>query len=476
VPSFLAPDRGIDGSLRDAVLDAVAQTVLEHPLLQVGQVGEDSNHPAWVQLESIDLNQHIVWVVVGALDDYDARLRAVTHEQLDARFTDLETRPAWTIRVLARDVDLASIDVVFNWHHANCDGVSGKIFHESLLRNLNSADEEDDGSPRPEFISPGVMRLPTLTSSQLIPPVENLGKFSLSTRFAVAVMWQYSKPNFMRKTDITLVRWSPIREKPYGTEFRTAYLDDVALQSVLAACRQHQTTLTGLLNALALASLSLQFQKGETWTDETVRTMSSITAMDFRRFMPSRPPAHPWLVPSESMANIMTMATHDFQAGLIEDIRRRAQGAKTGAEIMAKIAEVVWSVAARCREDIQRKLDCKLENDYVSLGKFVGDWRAQMRQQAAKPRSGTFTVSNLGVMDGVAAGAAGGWSIERAGFHLSADVASPVFHISALSVKGKDLCVDISWQRCVADKAVGERLLADTMEWLRYLAQAPQSA
>ncbi|KAM5365313.1 hypothetical protein ACJZ2D_011096 [Fusarium nematophilum] len=40
---------------------AVADTLAQHPLLQVGLVGERTRKPAWVQLDQVDLAQQIEW-------------------------------------------------------------------------------------------------------------------------------------------------------------------------------------------------------------------------------------------------------------------------------------------------------------------------------------------------------------------------------------------------------------------------------
>lgn len=32
------------------------KNIIQHPLMQVGQINEDSTEPAWVQLDTIDLS------------------------------------------------------------------------------------------------------------------------------------------------------------------------------------------------------------------------------------------------------------------------------------------------------------------------------------------------------------------------------------------------------------------------------------
>ena len=57
IPSTLRARPGLP--LRVLFERAVAQTVLEHPLLQVGLVGEGSTRPTWAELQQVDLSWHI---------------------------------------------------------------------------------------------------------------------------------------------------------------------------------------------------------------------------------------------------------------------------------------------------------------------------------------------------------------------------------------------------------------------------------
>jgi hypothetical protein len=85
--------------------------------------------------------------------------------------------------------------------------------------------------------------------------------------------------------------------------------------------------------------------------------------------------------------------------------------------------------------------------------------------QLKKPRGSAWGVSNLGTLDGEGPG----WKIERAVFQLSCEITSPVFHISSISVKGRELCVDVSWQEGVINEAIGDKLAEDMEAWLRFL-------
>ncbi|KLU92760.1 hypothetical protein MAPG_11662 [Magnaporthiopsis poae ATCC 64411] len=105
---------------------AVARVVLEHPLLRVGHVGEATNNPAWVELDSVNLAEHIEWrfpdIGATAADEAEEgrQRRELVEEQLDIEFTEFETRPGW--RVVASWLGRQRVDVLFLEH---ADGGAG---------------------------------------------------------------------------------------------------------------------------------------------------------------------------------------------------------------------------------------------------------------------------------------------------------------------------------------------------------------
>jgi len=167
------------------------------------------------------------------------------------------------------------------------------------------------------------------------------------------------------------------------------------------------------------------------------------------------------------MDNQMTLVSHMFGENLVAEIRSKAKGIPTQSHAMTQLENFVWAAAVQSREDIQNKLDKGMENDPSGLMNFVKDWRVQKKQQLKKPRVGAWGVSNLGTLDGAIEGS--GWKIERAVFQLSCELTSPVFHISSISVKGKEMCVDVSWQQGIIDAEIGDTLASDMEAWIRFL-------
>ncbi|KAM0556695.1 hypothetical protein ACHAPJ_005753 [Fusarium lateritium] len=433
-------------------------------MLQVGILNENSAVPSWIELKRVDLGTHITWQEVEASKSYDVCLKEAIRSQLDTWFMDVETKPGWRVSILCPEGTFQLLDVIFCWNHTNFDGVAGKILHQSLLSNLNGPRV---GQELPN-LKGNVLQLNSVAGKFPLPP-EKLIKIPISLGFALSTIWKELRPPFLVSNDPTQANWAPIHEEPYQTEFRTFSIDDAALKKVIGNCRAHKTTIAGLLHALPLASLALQLGEGQKYYKKEAKSMYAITALDTRRFIPANTEAYPWHVPSTTMDNQMTLCDHLFDEKLVQEIRNKCSGTASQDEIMTKLEDIVWLAAVQARQDIQEKLDRGMNNDPSGLMNFVKDWRVQKKQQLKKPRVGAWGVSNLGTLDGEVEGSGSGWKIERAVFQLSCELTSPVFHISSISVKGKELCVDVSWQEGVVDAEVGDKLASDVEAWLRFL-------
>ncbi|KAI0473669.1 hypothetical protein GGR56DRAFT_676154 [Xylariaceae sp. FL0804] len=552
--------------LKRMVRAAVARVVREHALLRVGIVtGEEEEEeegkgngkgkgkgaqplPAWVGLDVVDLRWHVEWRCYGGDDDdddddddhdndHDAAGIVSREEEdekdaampdaaavttlLDARFEELRSRPGWRVVVLhRRGADY--MDVLLVWNHANWDGAGGRIFHEELLRNLNTVTrdaheelEAEEPHPQPqrqqhqrqeregdpddddegEIVE---LASPAGADAGLPQPIEQLAKLPLTARY-IAQTYLGIKLSRNRAA----ARWAPIvADAPPRTELGAFALDGAVLGRVLAACRRHGTTLTALLHGLAFASLASLVPT------EAAPAFEAATPVDQRRFVPQTTSGGP--PPERTLANYVTETTHTFTPAAAARMRA-ALAARTkrggGGEddkLGPEPTDLVWATAADVRAEIQRKLYRGLKNDAVGLMRFVDDWRAENLATARRPRRLSWIVTNLGALmpdrsddgerdqghnnehrggdDAAAAASRGGccrsssWSIRSAQFALAADVANTAINIAPISVRGRGgggpLTVTCSWQAggVVDEAGVGRRLVADLERWLVELA------
>lgn len=454
--------------LRDAFFLALARTVLEHPALQVGQINEDSRSPAWVELDTVDLHQHVEWTLVKPDDDdFEALLRQTIGHNLDTFFDHLETKPGWRLAVLQREDDTRAIEVVLAWNHSNFDGTGAKIFHKTLLRNLNRNGDDDDTI---NWAKPGILKLDGV-AARFPARVTKLGKFTTSKKWALEFGWKNLKPSAFRGHSQYDTDWAPVRVSPLSTVSRTFFVESAELPGLLRACRARKTTITGLLMALGVASLAVQSRTDGVINGAQLEGVAAHTAMDLRRHLPKKSERYPWLVPDELLSNIVSVTIHEFDASLVQSIRDAALNAKSEDELLASIDKPLWDIAARTRQDLEGRLNEGLHNEILPMMNIVPDWRTEHKHHVTKPRPGGVLVTNLGVLDGGDKTDNASWGIESARFQLSAAVTTPPFQISAISVKGGDMCVDINWQPGVLPEAITEQFYVHLQSWIHALAK-----
>ncbi|KUI57775.1 hypothetical protein VP1G_05100 [Cytospora mali] len=454
IPRRLAPAESRT-QLEEAVKVAVVDTIMRHPMLQVGMLDATSKAPSWVQLQSLDLTQHIKWLHIGEHDDFEQTVQDTFRTQLDDHFPDLSIKqPGWKITII-RQGNAPIMEVLLTWNHPQFDGAGAKVFHEDFLEVLNNA---ENGAYERTGLDGDIFRLPE--APPLLPtPIESLKSLPLDLKFLAKVVWEETRPRFLNR-DVSQAAWCPIRSSPYKTQYRAFFIDNASLSATLALCRENKTTITGLLNGLALIAFSSHL-------DSTVApAFQSSTIMDHRRNLPPAPPDAPWVRSDRAVSNYVTQVLHKWDT------------------------ELLWAVSAGNRQEIVRKLEAGLRNDLVGVFKYVTDWKQTMSDMAKKTRQFTWLVTNIGVLDGNASptrpsttttrAPTGGdntksddgqrWSIDRAQFGLSAEIPAAAIELAAVSVAGRGMCVSANWPDCAVDVTLGDRIMADLERWLAQLA------
>jgi len=443
-------------------IQAIRQTILEHPLLRVVLIGEDSKRPGWAGLKEIDIRWLVSWIEVESPHDLTHHYQTTIPSHLDSRFPDLENRPGWKVTLL-HDPHNQHIEVIFAWNHANFDGVSGKIFHETLLRHLNH--------PAPSETSDETFISGEVDTNTFPPPQEHWAKYPITPTYLLSSAWKEFRPRLLtpKTTANTKATWAPLRTTPFETRVRGFSVDHHSLTKLLHKCREHNTTLTGLLNAVVLFSLSSQLD------EQTAPAFAGGTALDTRRF--SSPINS--LIPENTMANFVSAVEHHFTVAEMKEIRKVLGGGSSGVPHTQEVQGMVWKIASRVREEIQARLDKGTRNDIVGLMRVVTDWRGTVKSQTRKPRSLSWNVSNIGVLDGGGLSEEGSgdavWRCGRAAFVMGGEVAGAAVNVGAVSVKGKGLEVSVSWQDCAVEVGVGEQLVKDLESWLRWMSEGGSS-
>lgn len=460
-------------SLEDVFEQALARTVLEHPLLQVGLINEDSKQPSFIKLASIDFRNHVTWQTVdGASTTQDDHLLRVLHEQHDKPFERLDKQPLWRV-VLLRNSANGFVDILFAWNHTVADAMSAKIFHQTLQEKLRLPPADRASI----HLEDHILKLPE--AIKVSPTLADLMNLQLSAKFVVSELWKDMRPAFMNTEADYKANWAPIKRKPNKTRLQLVRIPVDTLSAVLQRCKQNKTTLTALLTVLVLAAFAKRLSAQQAVAFETG------IVVDMRRFMTSLPPGHQDLKPTRLMGNYLGYHQHKFTKEVVAKVRadcedRAAKGSNSSPEEATTtdaLEQDVWRICREVTEGLGEKLASGMKDDMMALFKFVPDWRRYFDDAVTKPRNIAFELSNLGVLDGApnksktgepqSAEQDSSWTITQAIFTQSASAHGPAYILNPMSVKGGSLIVSCVWQGKIIDETVAVGVVNDLQVWLQ---------
>jgi hypothetical protein len=454
-------------NLQDNLEQAIARVVLEHPLMQVGMTSVNNRRPLYLALDSVDLSHHIQWRLINKDEDYDAIFQQTIQQLVDTPFDNLDTQPAWKVTVFRHGLD-TTIDVIFTYMHTMGDGMSGKIFHQTLSKILNTAETLDELD-----LHDNILHLQEHAISYYPPPMEEMGSFAMSKRFLAKFAVQEFSPSSITSKNPLLAHWAPfIPDRPIFTERRHFTVNAAKMQTILQACRDHNTTFTGLLHGICFTSFAQSLP-------EKVSAFTGNTAIDLRPLMPAHPPKHPSKKqhPSSTMSNMVVITDHDFDQSYVSSFRKSLKSTTDTATTLdpTPLRDAIWSIALLTRQQLQRRLDLGLKDNLSNLIRLVPDCRSELLKQAKRPRPLTWQVTNLGTIDALPDAAAKldgseHWAIERAQFSCSAEAMGPLVVLQPMSVKGGQMHLEINWQRGTKDNRIGEQLRDDLIQWLEIIS------
>lgn len=452
-------------TLQSKIYNALAHIVLAQPHLQTGLVGENSASPAFIRLDQLDLSRHVFWILCRDIRHLGEQYRETLESELDSRYSSLATQPGWRVLVLI-EADAESIELLYVWNHPHHDGMSGKIFHEQLLRSLHGGSINGTEPPMPHFhpdSTSWVLDLPD-SSAILPPPPEILSSWPISPSFFLNFLWKELKPYWLFP-GTAHATWAPVHLTPFKTQIRTFVVNSDIVTKLVDVCHQHDTTITGLFHALVLASLAPKL--GD------MKGFASRTPYNLRPILLSKTAKYPWIEPKDSMCNYVSVMDHEFDTPVVTQIRSEFPNKATGVSLSPRLLDIVWSVAARIRQEIRARLDSGVRNDVLPIMRLVHDWRSQQESEARKPRYLSWLVTNLGVLDGGRSEKQQDperWAIRTADLLLSAEVPSAALSVSIMTVKDEQMCVTCSWQACVAEESLVEHLMDDLKRWVYEIA------
>ncbi|KAI9836583.1 MAG: hypothetical protein M1819_001215 [Sarea resinae] len=448
-----------EASFKSFFFSALSRVVLRHPALCCGFVDEDKRDASFVGLREIDLNRVVRFQTYDSGDgpSYEnGQRKLLEHEHLQL-WEHLETNPGW--RVVVSHLPQADhetvksqtsmMDVVFAFHHAVGDGLSGAVFHRSLLKELRSTTSTFD----PTKPCTPLVQLPE--KIELVEPVEKLLKFSFSLRFICGFVFRALIPSWLLGKGPIWAGAQYYLSSPeeFKTHVRHFSIPQEQLKCILSACKAKSVTLTGLLHGLHVTLLAQMVPDAD--------RLSGHTPYSLRRLIPKS---------EEEVAVQVSVLEIDFPSRFFRSSRNAAGSGEPDWE-------EVWKVARYYGKLMQREVDRAPKDNVVGLLGFIGDYHDHYRKLLQKKRKSTYEISNIGVFGERACISSAdvhedgsGWGIHSMIFTGSGMVTGPALGATVVSVQGGPLSIAFTWQDGIFEEAFVDNFVDNLETSLRELS------
>lgn len=417
-------------------------------MLRVGISHEGSANPEFIALHNIDFQQLIDWR--SRTDHYDdAILQKSLEKQHDQTWQHVDSQPPWKIIVnqppaSQHNAGTYFVDISFAFHHVLGDAESGLIFHRDLARALNR-----NVNVSPSAIDRKHDVLSIKPATNLPGPLEDVVPLRTSWVYIVCIVgfmiWSKIAPAWLRP-DPAKGPWGgpKITFEPFKTSLSIIDIPDSTVSATIKKCREKGTTLTPLLHALILRSLSSRLDS----TDAA--SFRASTPISLRRF------ANPGFDRLNTIHCLVTAHSFDYKESLVPTIRATGEDSDAG----------IWSAATSLGQSLSSKVSSLPKNDQMGLLGFVSDWKIFWADKLGTFRNESWACSNAGSLKMADAGSqANGdaWTIDRLVFTQGALPTGAAFQVSVAGVQNKGITITLSCQSGVIDEAL-VRAVGEDME------------
>ena len=424
--------------------------------MRVGLVDEAKHASYFVHVPSIDLEKQVECrLVSGDDEECDERILKLLEKTHDSLWPDVGNRPPWKVAVMLRAADgqkASRADVSYSFHHSIGDGTSGKIFHEQLLQALRR-----HSSPR-QSNSDFVLSFP---DSPVLPgPQESIVKLTVSWRFFLSALWEEIRPSFLAPKKVYPWAGAPIQfDRPYVTKIQLIQFDKPTREKLLTVSRMHSTTLTGLLMALILVSVSRQLPEESTFTSNIPISLRPYVRKEAE------------FNGDKSFHVLVTALRQEFGTDIVQDLPHLL--ATEGSD--QRLEDKVWEIAKLVRSAITERKQNLPRDDVLGLLDWISNMHGYLKTKDGQAREWTWEVSNVGMLRDEGSDSSSTSDkirIRRMIFSQSASVIGSGFSVSVAGCDGDDnaLTLAISFQQGVVSQQMIEGLKRDLEMWMRNLA------
>ncbi|KAI0738622.1 alcohol acetyltransferase-domain-containing protein [Daedaleopsis nitida] len=426
---------------RPVLFAALDQTIRTHTAL-AAQLPLKPSPPTWIQLPSVDLNR----IVTFYDDKTSADLPALFSEILTRPFSDPDDLPLWRLLVL-RDGML-----VFAYDHCIGDGQSGFAFHHTLLEALNdiSGRREGEGVPAPSGEHSGIVSaLPQ--DVPLSPPLEEAIDISVPLPMALREFANELFP-FLKPGGATEWTGNPVpKTVTHDASIRIFHYTPEDTAKLIKVSRDHRTTLTGTVQALALISLSRLLHAQPVKGRKQFKSVSAHIPISLRRY---------------TGVSLNVFCNH---VSTYNDRYKLPPASSLPEKI--SVETFPWAIAADITETLRRK--APRAGRHIGLIKFIsGRYDEFIRGRLGKRRSAGLELSNIGAFprtSAVASTADVQWSIRETLFTQADATTGGALKVYLVGSPTGGVGLTVSWPHSAVEDGLGEKFATAIDEGLHML-------
>ncbi|TVY75561.1 putative alcohol acetyltransferase FCK4 [Lachnellula suecica] len=424
---------------------ALAKVILEHPALCCGIVNEDKNDPAFVRLDTIDVSKRIEYrkLNVSTAEEHDRALAEILEQRHSELWPDTDTLPPWKMIIVESESSSSGgtiFDAIFAFHHAIGDGLSGLVFHRSLLEALNGpgSDELTTKIKIPEAID-------------LPPAMEKSIDFKISWFFLLTQLWNELRPRWLfpdASPPWTASPCSASNIQNYKSRVKVMAIPAELVPKVLAACREQKATITGLLHGIIVTSLASHVPEALCFASGTPFSLRHLTGLS----------------PTNAMGCQVSGHTSKYTPETISRIRSSTTPEQVTSEI--------WSIARDFRTSMAAELAGLPNDNQIGLLPYVSSLHNMFESKMGKPRGETYELSNVGSLQNE--NPEGRWKIERYFFSQSGMGTGAPVSFNVASVGGGPLGITVTWLEGDIEERLVDELARDVEYGLKCIGEGKE--
>ncbi|KAF8465660.1 hypothetical protein BDZ91DRAFT_726584 [Kalaharituber pfeilii] len=459
--AFLAPE-----AFKPILYYALSEAIVRHPMLSVTIKDEHTSKPYFASIDSVNLDTVVEWSPTPEAShnfDADSEIQGILNRDFKSQLQS--GGPVWRVRVIFTPPQ--GVWLIFAFHHAIGDAISGVAFHRAVLRALNSA-------PQTTSDVANLIEIAAKDRRPLPPALETVHSLPLGVGYILkAVYDEYLRPD--RRDDKlwmcsssagrareTYFPFLPPSEGGTGalkTELITLWVPGDMISALRSSCRRNRTSITALLQTVLARGLA------EIGPEKLV--VCGLVSM--RRWLGAE--ITPYVPAEEADVSSGGAGTDAVMGCFVTQFKETYLGPSLAG------SDGLWSESRRSKATIDRILGDQGRNTESGLLRFVADFDTFFRSKIGKRRVESLEMSNIGAVK-FGGSTSEGWGVAEMKFTQSAAVTGAAVHCSVVTVEGEGqdggMAIALTWQEGVATREEIGKVMGVVEEWLGKLAKDGQ--